>query len=172
MQENNKQMENLIKECIEKIYHANSHEELKTFFKEKNLNVTDDQIKNIVKGFAYIYKNPKELAKVKDLTDDDLENIAGGSNSYEYTQVGGGLGALLGGVIGLMLGIFDMCNKENELLKKREKDGTTKLTPTWKKIFKLLGDTVLGATAFGVPGGLIGYAYDKFPSATQSNATS
>ena len=161
MQENNKQMENLIQECVEKIYKADNYKELKTFFQEKNIDVTDDQIKNIVKGFAYIYKNPEELAKVKDLTDDDLENIAGGSNSYEYTQVGGGLGALLGGVIGLMFSVVDVCEKENELKKKREKDGSTKLTPTWKKIFKLLGNTLVGAGAFGVPGGLIGLAWDK-----------
>ncbi len=71
-------MGNLIKECIEKIYHANIHEELKTFFKEKNLNVTDTQLKNMINALAPIYKNPEELEKLKNITDDDLENIAGG----------------------------------------------------------------------------------------------
>ena len=89
-------------EFIKKILEANSSEEVKKIFKEKDIDVTDEQIENMRKALN------SKIKELNTMSDDEMGQISGGkidtSRLGYAAQHGAGKGAMWGTWIGAGVG--------------------------------------------------------------------
>lgn len=89
-------------EFIKKILEANSSEEVKKIFKEKNIDVADEQIENMRRSLN------SKIKELNTMSDDEMGQISGGeidtSRLGFAAQHGAGKGTMIGTWVGLGAG--------------------------------------------------------------------
>lgn len=132
-------------EFIKKILEANSSEEVKQIFKEKGIDVTDEQIENMRE------KLNSKIKELNTMSDDAMGQISGGKSRLGYAaQHGAGEGAMWGTWIGAGVGATAGMI-----------DGTVKLVngdidSAWGYFKVVAKDTVEGVVLGGATGGFAG----------------
>lgn len=134
-------------ECIKKILKADNSKEVKQIFKEKGLDLTDEQIENLKKVFA------EQLIKLNTMPDKELEKIGGGLDAQKAgyaAQIGIGYGTAhgmwWGAGIGAAAGVVDASLKAY-------RGG---VTDTWGFIKEAMKVAVKSSLIGGATGGGLG----------------
>ena len=145
--------------CVKKILAANTNEEIKQVFKDNGIILNDSQVENIKKVLANAV-----TTTIKEL-DDITENVSGGNidlNTVKnYSEIGLGMGALVGGGIGLVGG--GLYATIDTIIKSDKKDGFI------KNVCKVAGKTVFAVLISGITGGAIGGAWGAVGAVIDSN---
>ena len=132
-------------EFIEKMFKANSNEDVKKIFKEKNLDLTDEQINQIKKKFLQL------------LSDSDLCKASGGISYIANGALrGAGYGALHGSWIGATVGA--VAGLGDQIMHVVKEDG--KVKSFWQATKNVLKTSVAGALlGTGMGAGVTGIGF-------------
>ena len=135
---------------VRKILECKTKEEVKSVFKEKEINLSDEEFEDLKKFYS-------EAAKVsKKLSPEELKQISGGNldiaEKVDYAVRSAG--ALGGGAIGAVIGY-----KWAQTPNKKGKD-----IETWRKVWRVALSTISGMTTglylglmVGTPAGMIAH---------------
>lgn len=133
-------------ECLKKIYAAQNDEEIRQVFREKGLELDEEQMESLKQLFK------EALQEVEKLSSQELEYISGGKLNTEYIKDNAAAGLGIGGATGIGIGatIGGMYALIETLIKSKTNDGFL------KNYSKIIAKTAAAAAMTGAIGAGIG----------------